>query len=171
MSRGPGAGALVQGPRCRDGPHRPRVGGSRRGRARPCVPPLRAFLLSLHVWLETCLLGTEDEGSPACPSVDPDLCCLSGLPSGTSCRETQVSLMPSGLHARRPLWRPLAREAQAWNTAVTAESSEGEAAGLEGPLPWQLRPAVFSPALFLPTAWFLAGWHLTVLPVGLSPLS
>lgn len=151
----------------RNGPHRPRVGGSRRGRARPRVPLLRAFLPSLHVWLETCLLGSEDEGSPACPpSVDPDLCCLSGLPSGTSCRETQVSLMPSGLHAR-----PLASEAQAWNTAVTAESSEGEAVGLEGPLPWQLRPALSSPAFFLPTAWFLAGWHLTVLPVGLSPLS
>ncbi|XP_052507600.1 t-SNARE domain-containing protein 1 isoform X5 [Budorcas taxicolor] len=33
--------------------------------------------------------------------------------------------MPSGLHARRPPWRPLVSEAQAWNTAVTAESSEG----------------------------------------------
>lgn len=166
----------MQGTRCplghRDGSHRPRVGGSRRGRARLRVPPLRPFLSSLHVWLETCLLGTEDEGSPACPpSVDPDLCCLSGRSSGTSCRETQVSLMPSGLHARRPLWRPLASEAQAWNTAVTAESSEGEAAGLEGPLPWQLRLALSSPALFLPTSWFLAGWLLTVLPVGLSPLS
>lgn len=79
--------------------------------------------------------------------------------------------MPSGLHARRPLWRPLASEAQAWNTAVTAESSEGEAAGLEGPLPWQLLLALSSSALFLPTSWFLAGWLLTVLPVGLSPLS
>lgn len=162
---GLGGGALVQGPRCplaghRDGPRRLRVGVSRRGRARPRVPSLRAFLPSLHVWLETCLLGPEDEGSPACPpSADPDLCCLSGRPSGASCREAQVSLMPSGVHARRPAWWPLAGEAQAWNVAVAAESSPGGAAGLDGPLcpPMAATPGSLLPAHFLPTSCPLLG--------------
>lgn len=96
---------------------------------RASSPP---FLSSLHVWLET-PPGTEDEGSPACPpSVDPDLCCLSGRSSGTP-----LSGDSSLTHA---LWAPCAASTVAatsctgagLNTAVTAESSEGEAAGLGG---------------------------------------